>query len=163
MNPSKNYIIAGFPGVGKSACGDRKNVEDAESSAFKWTTDYANFPPKRVKNENWPQNYIDHIMMENDIGNGKIILTSTHTEVLKGLLEHTNVIAVIPTEEQENEYLQRYLRRGSPMEFIQMMSEQWRNFLQSVEYLEGVESEQGYKLTIIRLKPGQYLADILPR
>jgi broad-specificity NMP kinase len=158
-----NYIIAGFPGVGKTASADRKNVHDEESSAFKWTMDYYEFPAKRVKNEQWPKNYIDHIVLEDSIHSGDVILTSTHTEVLKGLLEHTNVIAVIPTEDQENEYLQRYLRRGSPAEFIRLMSEKWREFLQSVEYLAGIESDQGYTLTIIRLQPGQYLADILPR
>ena len=37
---SKNYIIAGFPGVGKTASADRKNVEDVESSGFKWEMNY---------------------------------------------------------------------------------------------------------------------------
>ena len=160
---AKNYIIAGFPGVGKTASSDRKNVLDAESSAYKWTMDYNEFPAKRVKNEQWPKNYIDHIMLEDNIHSGEIILTSTHAEVLKGLLERTNVIAVIPTKEQLNDYLQRYLRRGSPAEFIRLMSEQWYSFLQCVENMAGKESDQGYTLTVIRLQPGQYLADILPR
>lgn len=113
-------IIAGFPGIGKSYLKNQygEEVSDSDSSKF----------PK----DNFPQNYIDHI--KSLIGNKRLILVSTHKDVLKGL-EDNNIdyILVYPNSELKDEYLERYKQRGSPQGFIDLLSNKWDEFHNDLE------------------------------
>jgi hypothetical protein len=137
---NKTYIIAGFPGVGKSwlknKYGDK--ISDSDSSQF----------PK----DEFPQNYINHI--KSLIGNKIVILVSTHKEVLQEL-ENNNIdyILVYPNRELKDEYLERYKQRGSPEGFINLLNNKWD------EFHNDLENTKPFKKIV--LNKGEFLKDIL--
>lgn len=117
---NKTYIIAGFPGVGKSWLKNKlgDEVSDSDSSKF----------PK----DEFPQNYINHI--KSLIGNKKIILVSTHKEVLNELeKENLDYILVYPNRELKDEYIKRYKERGSPEQFLNLLNNKWDSFINDME------------------------------
>lgn len=139
MKKDSSIIIAGFPGVGKSYLhsiyGDNQ-ISDSDSSKF----------PK----EDFPNNYIKHI--KSLIGKKKIILVSTHKEVLKGLEEENiDYILVYPRSECKDEYLQRYKNRKSPQEFINLLDKKWDSFI------EDLKNSNPTKRII--LNPGEFIKD----
>lgn len=138
---NKTYIIAGFPGIGKSWLKDKYGgyISDSDSSTF----------PK----DEFPQNYITHI--QSLIGKKTVILVSTHKEVLEGL-ESNNIdyILVYPQRKLKPEYLKRYKERGSPEGFVNLLDSKWDNFM------DDLEQRTKPKQRII-LKKGEYLKDIL--
>jgi tRNA uridine 5-carbamoylmethylation protein Kti12 len=147
----KAIIICGFPGVGKTtAANNRINILDAESSCFSWVWDTeAISEPKR--NEAFPRNYIKYI-----VDNSKkydVILASSHREVREMLLmEGMQYINIAPRRELKNEYLIRYLQRGSDINFIELLNEKWDSFIDNIE-------DDG--APVIWLDKGEYLADVL--
>jgi adenylate kinase family enzyme len=154
MRPD-SLIICGFPGVGKTtAAANRSDIEDAESSAFHWLWDAAT--GERNPNPKFPENYVDYLVRQLASHEPPfVILASCHETVRKELARRKlPYLIVAPEEDAKDEYLARYLRRGDPLEFIRMMDVNWREFMTSV-WLD--------KATDIRLRPGQVLADILPR
>lgn len=116
----KTVIIAGFPGVGKSFLYNQygEDVSDSDSSKF--------------SKDNFPQNYIEHI--KSLIGGKKLILVSTHKEVLEALEnEGLGYILVYPKRELKEEYIQRYKDRGSPEGFINLLNSKWDEFHNDLE------------------------------
>lgn len=157
---NKCVIIAGFPGVGKSAVVSYPiSVYDVESSIFHWAK--AEDGTKEL-NLLWPENYISAIERIAEAPNVTHVLVSTHKEVIEGLLENHDIVVVAPTSAQKNDYLQRYLRRGSSAEFIATMDRNFEKYLSELSYWPTDESESGHHLTVIRLYQGQYISDILP-
>ena len=151
----KNLIICGFPGVGKSMAEEkRKDTMDLESSNFKWVpADELN--PTHISSY-WPMNYLDEIEARYKDSYRKIILVSTHPDVIRGLQKkEIPFLIVTPALDKElkNEYLIRFLMRGSNVSFIKEMNENWYRYLWQIEE---------FGETIIRLGSGQYLTDILP-
>jgi hypothetical protein len=128
----KAIIICGFPGVGKTTvANNRRNILDAESSAFSWI-----FNPKetdaRKRNPAFPHNYVA-FLLEN-AGEYDYILSSSHSAVRDDLKAvGAPYIIVAPRRELKNEYLVRYLRRGSDIEFIELLNEKWDEFLTDIE------------------------------
>lgn len=117
---NKTYIIAGFPGIGKSFLKNQyhQSVSDSDSSTF----------PK----DQFPQNYIDHI--KSLIGEKKLILVSTHKDVLNKLEEEKiDYILAYPKRELKGEYLERYKKRGSPQVFLDLLESKWDSFLNDME------------------------------
>ena len=135
-------VYCGFPGVGKSTVfGDRDaysvNILDSDSSTFDKTK--------------FPGNYIQHI--KEQIGQGNVILCSSHDVVRNALLENGIPFhLVFPAQECKMEYLQRYKDRGSPAAFIDMMYDKWDQFV------AGCLSQVGCTQTI--LQPGQFMCDV---
>lgn len=118
----KSYIIAGFPGVGKSWLKNKDKlgnfISDSDSSKF--------------SKEDFPQNYINHI--KSLAGVKLIILVSTHKDVLDNLeKEGINYILVYPKRELKDEYLERYKQRGSPQAFIDLLNNKWDSFMDDLE------------------------------
>lgn len=144
-------IICGFPGVGKTSCARWARVLDAESSAFSHIID-----PEQMtcrKNDKFPTNYID--MVENEMKSDRwdIILLSSHKCVREELWRRgIKFVSVYPRFDCMDEYLARYLRRGSDYDFMLEMQRNWN------KYINDLSDEE----LVICLKPGQYLADILP-
>lgn len=134
-----NIIISGFPGVGKTAL--YNSLKDSCLVTI-LDSDSSNFPK-----DGFPDNYLKHIEKEyNEIGNlPKIILVSTHAEVRQGLREKALPYElVVPRHSLKEEYLQRYQERGSSQAFIDLMRDNWENFLstepdESVTVLESAE------------------------
>lgn len=153
-------IIAGFPGVGKSAVVSYPTtVYDVESSTYHWATAEDG---TRELNLLWPENYIKAIEQFAAMPDVTHVLVSTHKEVIEGLLENHDIVIVIPTIAQKNDYLQRYMRRGSTAEFIATMNRNFDKYLADVSYWSTDESEYGHHASVIRLYQGQYISDILP-
>jgi hypothetical protein len=147
------YIICGFSGVGKSTAEQKhNNVVDFESSAFSHF-----FDPQKMgeKNPEFPRNYIDALCELVDKGKGSIYLLSCHQEVRDELKARgIDYIIVMPSADQKNEYLKRWLKRGSSVEFIKMMREKWLPMICSCQNDEAPK---------IFLGENEYIDDVLPR
>lgn len=133
--PNENkYIVAGFPGVGKSTAAMIYPDEfiDMESSDYHWTTDDNG---NKICNPNWPNNYVDSIektFKETHVtGTILCVCCSTHSEVLKELSERDlKFIAVTP---KTKEYaMDLYRDRGNSESFIQTLDNNFENFRNDV-------------------------------
>jgi hypothetical protein len=109
-------VICGFPGVGKSCvANNRKNIIDAESSAYSWSLDFEHPENGFKRNPAFPSNYIQSI--KGFIDKYEYVLVSSHKEVRVALgKEGIPYIIVAPKRELKNEYLIRYLQRGNEMD-----------------------------------------------
>ena len=146
-------VICGFPGVGKScAAHDRMSRVDAESSEFSWMWDKKE-PVKRIRNPEFPYNYgerVEHLLKSVEFEH---ILVSSHDVVRKELRRRgIRYLVVAPRRELKSEYLTRYLKRGSTMDFIEILNRKWDEFIDSVENDDA---------PTIWLESGQYLSDVI--
>lgn len=152
---NKNYIICGFSGVGKSTAEQmHKNVIDWESSGYshRWI---AGDGYNRAKNEEFPKNYIDDVLKHCVEYTNHIHLLSCHQEVRDELKRRgIEYIIVMPTAYQRNEYLKRWLKRGSEMSFIVSMDERWNDMILSCENDDAPK---------IYLDENEFINDILPK
>ena len=148
----KAIVICGFPGVGKtSVANNRMNILDAESSAFSWNWNPENLERGRERNPEFPENYIKFI--RENMEKYDFILGACHGVVRDTLkAEGIQYIIVAPKRELKNEYLIRYLQRGSDVDFIESLNENWGKFLDDVEN-DGAP--------VIWLDAGDYLSDVL--
>ena len=144
-------IISGFPGVGKSCVAtNRKNILDAESSAFSWVFDPTTLE-KPTRNLEFPHNYIRFI--QESAGLYDFILVSSHKAVREAMVaEGMQYIIVAPKKELKNEYLIRYLQRGSNIDFIELLNEKWDKFIDEIEN-DGAP--------VIWIDKGEHLSDVL--
>lgn len=151
---NKNYIICGFSGVGKSTAEQKhKNVIDWESSCYShhWIE---GDECKWVKNPDFPQNYIDAVLKHCVEYTNHYHLLSCHQEVRDELKRRgIDYIIVMPEITQRNEYLKRWLKRGSSMDFITSMHERWG------EMYHSCNRDSAPK---IYLEENEYINDILP-
>lgn len=152
-NKGKNYIICGFSGVGKSTAEQkRKNVIDFESSAYSHRWLDGKMQPE--KNRIFPKNYINAVLDRYSEHTGEIYLLSCHQEVRDELKRRgVDYIIVTPTFHQKNEYLKRWLRRGSSTDFIASMDKRWGEMIESCEKDDA---------PIICLHEDEYILDVLP-
>jgi hypothetical protein len=147
-----NYIICGFSGVGKSTAEQKhNNVIDFESSGYSHDWEKG---VKGVVNNNFPKNYIDAVVDHMSNHHNWIYLLSCHEEVRKELKDRDfEYIIVMPTYWQRNEYMKRWLRRGSSDVFIRSMYDRWN------EMIASCEKDTAPK---IYLDENQYIDDVLP-
>lgn len=144
-------IICGFPGVGKTACEKYARVLDAESSAYSRIFDPIDMTGR--ENKDFPTNYIDMVESEIKSDRWDIILLSSHKEVRDELKRRgIRFIAVCPQIDCLDEYMERYLRRGSSYDFMADIEKNWDL------YIESMDTED----VCIHLEKGKYLRDILP-
>lgn len=148
----KAMVICGFPGVGKScAANNRTNILDAESSAFSWIWNPENLEKGRERNPEFPANYIRYI--KENMEQYDVILVSSHQAVRDALkAEGIGYIIVAPYFSIKNEYLIRYLQRGSSIEFIEQLNKDWGTFLEDLV---------NDSAPLIWLDKGEYLKDVL--
>lgn len=148
----KAMVICGFPGVGKScAANNRTNILDAESSAFSWIWNPENLEKGRGRNPEFPANYIRYI--KENMDQYDVILVSSHQDARTALkAEGIGYIIVAPLYCLKNEYMIRYLQRGSSIEFIELLNEKWDEFQDDL-----VKDE----VPKIWLDKGEYLKDVL--
>ena len=146
-------VICGFPGIGKSRVAhDRLSISDSDSSEFSWMWDKEN-PMMRVRNPEFPQNYGARIEKFVTGFEYEYILVSSH-QVVRDDLKYRGIryIVVAPRRCLKSEYLARYLKRGSTMDFIETLNEKWD------EFIDGIENEDA---PVIWLEAGQYLSDVI--
>lgn len=146
MTP-KQLVISGFPGTGKSYYVGRGEGSDYMPQGFASDSDSSKFDKS-----NFPQNYIEHIKELIDKGTARIFISS-HKEVRDALVkEGINFILVYPKKELKQEYIERYKQRGSPDSFINLISENWENWIDELEKQKGCEH--------VRLESKQFMYSI---
>jgi hypothetical protein len=130
----------------------KKNVIDFESSIYSY--DWEN-GVRGVRNNNFPKNYIDAVVDHMSAHHNYIYLLSCHEEVRKELKDRGfEYIIVMPTHWQRNEYMKRWLKRGSSDTFVRSMYDGW------YEMIESCEKDSSPK---IYLGENEYIFDVLPR
>ncbi len=140
MITNKNTILfAAFCGTGKTFICD-KNIEAVE-------IEYWMYKDKGLQKE-----YINDI--KNKFGTVDYIFISTDPEGLKLIhSEGFNITLVYPKNELRNEYLDRYIERDSPYDFIGVFMKYWNPWINELK-------EQTYCKHIV-LESGQYLQDVI--
>ena len=127
----KTLVISGFPGIGKSdlfkkAIDNEIIVVDSDSSKFSWQQ------LNVTRNPDFPNNYIQHI--KSQIGFVDIILVSSHIDVRQALSdEYIFTYVIYPAENLFDEYIERYIQRGSPEKFVQFMRENFKTFVKELD------------------------------
>jgi hypothetical protein len=151
VSNKRAQIYCGFPGVGKSSVFNTQKelgltILDSDSSQFSWIS-------KGERHPDFPNNYMNHII--ENINKADIIMVSTHTEVLDALWNRVNGLATIvyPDPSLKEEYLERYRKRGSDSNFVNLMNSKWESFI------DGIERDNRFRK--IKLKSGQYMSDAL--
>lgn len=139
----RTRIISAFPGTGKSFYhkNNPKTTIDSDSSEFSWITieewDHMKgyVGSRKERNPDFPGNYIQHI--KDCIGKYEFIFVSTHKEVRKALLDNCLFFYLIyPNKNQRDLYLQRFVDRGSPMEFVHMIDTNWNAWIKELKFCE---------------------------
>lgn len=123
-------IISGFPGIGKTHFYKTvPGVLDSDSSYFSWST---NSEGVKSRNPHFPKNYLEYIKFH--LGKMEYILVSSH-KVVRDMLREENVkyTLVYPHIDAKSRYIQRYINRGSPKEFVDMMENNFEKFVAECE------------------------------
>lgn len=146
----KAKIVSGFPGVGKSTLFTNPNgliVLDSDSSSYSWSDQ-----EKKIRNPDFPANYISHI--EENMDSADIILVSTHAPVRDGLVRKgIDFILVYPGLDMRDEYIERYVSRGSAAEFVNLLHTNYNGWVEELMAQEGCRH--------VVLRPGQHLSDVV--
>lgn len=144
-------IICGFSGIGKSTAKQKnRKILDFESSG------YSNIFENGFivsRNKDFPKNYIDKLeeLMKND--EAYYYLLSCHEEVRNELKARgLKYMIILPYRDYKNEYIKRWLKRGSDIDFITKMNECWDVMIDSCA------TDSAPK---IYLDEHEYLSDIL--
>lgn len=159
----KSLVICGFPGVGKSYIydlyrGDCNYVCDSDNSKRPWCYDTVT-GCKRGCNPSFPQIYIDHIKSILSKENPPVyIFISTYPEVIKALNDsEIDFFIVFPKMGLKDEYMARYIDRGSPCEFTGLMSKMWAQFVTDCYDATKLDHCVGF----VALESGQTMVDAL--
>ncbi len=147
----KEFIICGFSGIGKSTAEQKhRQIMDMESSGWHYLFENGFIIGENPK---FPTNYIDSLIELMEKGEARFYLLSCHKEVREELKARgIDYIIVLPTIEQKNEYLKRWLKRGSPIEFIKSMNDRWEYMIKSCEEDDAPK---------IHLSSGEYISDLV--
>jgi hypothetical protein len=101
----------------------------------------------KQKNPEFPNNYISHI--KENIGNYKYIFVSSHEEVRNALKENgIKYYMIYPAKSKKQEFVERYIQRGSPEEFVNLIKENWNSWIGKIEG----EKEEGFTKVCMTLK-----------
>lgn len=133
-------VLAAFCGTGKTYICEKTNINAIEIEYWKY------------KDRGAVTEYVDDI--KKYFGVMDYIFICTDPEGLKPLAnEGINITLVYPKNELREEYLDRYIERDSPYDFIGSLMKYWNTFIDELKTLD-------YCKHII-LERGQYLQDIL--
>ncbi|MBQ8522829.1 MAG: ATP-binding protein [Clostridia bacterium] len=157
----KGIVIAGFAGIGKTTLAKKySNVIDIESSPYKYdysmydNIDYEKFKGNkdRIKNTNFPQNYIDAINQAKQKYDIVLIwLCDEAIDIYKKF--GVDFVVCYPNVDAFEGYKQRYISRGNLQTWIDNVVNYYNEFV--VNKLE----KSNYKKII--LDKGENLEDKL--
>ena len=143
----RGIIISGFAGIGKTGFLEHfpeyrnKKVFDLTSTHFR-------------KNEGWEKFYCD--LIESVSKEYDYVFVSTHNTVISELISRgVKFYIVYPKHYCRDEYIERFVKRGSSEEYIKKFYKNWDYF---ISMLENVKHENK-----IELRTGQYLSDVIAR
>ena len=135
-------VISAFPACGKSWCfnnlNNKYNMADSDSSNFSWLKNVdkqGNIV--KIRNPDFPNNYIEYI--KSLIGEKDIVFVSSHKEVRDALKENKiPYVLVYPENTSDNKCLwtQRMIARGSPNNLINLVVDNWNNFIEEMSIEE---------------------------
>ncbi len=127
-------VISAFPGTGKSYFYENnKEISiDSDSSDFSWIEVWSDSENKYIKTQtrhpNFPDNYIEHI--KDNLGKVDVIFVSSHKTVREELQKNSIYhIVVYPRFCDKEMFKQRYIERGSPEKFIELVNENWSGWI----------------------------------
>jgi hypothetical protein len=81
-------------------------------------------------------------------------MISSHKEVRDALVENGIFFTLVyPEPSIKEEYIQRYIDRGSSESFVNLLTSNWENWISELEEQRGCDK--------IKLKEGQYLSDVI--
>jgi len=141
----QTIVLSAFPGCGKSTIFNNQEemgikVLDSDSSTF----DKADFP----------NNYITHIKEQLINNTCDVIMVSSHKDVRDALIkENINFLLFYPALECKDEYLNRYVERGSPESFVNLLTNNYENWINEIDTIDNP------LCTKICMQPGEYLMD----
>ena len=136
----KTRIISAFPGTGKTYyhISNRENTLDSDSSNFSWIKDEKGKNTDK-RNPEFPKNYMENI--KSNIGKYDFIFVSSHKEVRDALRENgIPYYLIYPPTEKKDQFMKRYVDRGSSKEFISLMDSNWEKWISEIDQ----EEEKGY-------------------
>lgn len=141
-------VISGFPAVGKSYLynnNKRLKVLDSDSRKFSWESE-------GVRHPDFPNNYISHI--KRNLGVVDVIFVSSHKVVREALQSNgIDYTIVYPNISLKGEYISRYINRGNDDSFIELLNNNWEEFITDIE---------NEKFPVkVELQQGQYMKDVL--
>lgn len=146
-----SVIICGFSGIGKSSAA--KSLASNNRWVFDFESSDYSHNPDGTFNDAFPGNYIDALEESMTHVKGDYYFLSCHQSVRDELTKRgIKYIIVMPQKEHRNEYLKRWLKRGSSVEFISNMNAHWYDMIDSCI--------EDYAPTIV-LDEHEYLADVL--
>lgn len=146
---SNTLLISAFPGTGKSYYVENSNSCKDAPRYFAIDSDSSRFDK-----DNFPENYIEHIKQKIEEGYSRICISS-HKEVREALVKNElSFILAYPSKELKEEYLGRYRKRENSDKFIQLLSDNWDNWIDECSAQVGCSH--------IVLKKGQFISDIFP-
>lgn len=133
-------LCAAFCGTGKTFICNQTDINAIEIEYWKY------------KNKGLQKEYIRDVKKQ--IGNVNYIFISTEPDGLKLLQKNGfDITLIYPENDLRNEYLDRYIDRDSPHDFIGPFMKYWDIWINELK-------EQNYCKHII-LKSGEYLLDVL--
>jgi hypothetical protein len=122
----RTRIISAFPGTGKSYYHNKYKDKtlDSDSSNFSWVI----IDGKKERNPEFPNNYINHI--KENIGKYDFIFVSSHKEVREALIKNCIFFYLVyPSRYRKQEFISRYIERGSDSNFIKLLSNNFENWV----------------------------------
>jgi hypothetical protein len=135
-------IINGFPGVGKSYLTDKLKDLASDSDSSKWN-----------KLGNWPYNYLDELVKQQQAW--KIVFASTHKELLQEqMYRESDFVVVYPDRSLKNQYMDRYIERGSSALLIAILYKNWDTFIGDIE--NNIPASN-----LIKLQRNENLSDVI--
>lgn len=141
----ETVVISGFPGTGKSYFVDNGKGSGYMPDKFAIDSDSSTFDKAH-----FPDNYIQHI--KDSIGKVKIVFVSSHKEVREALVSNDIPFTLVyPNKQLKIEYIKRYIQRGSPDGFIDLLYGNWN------QWIEELENQKGCKHLV--LNEGEYMSN----
>lgn len=148
------YVIAAFPGTGKSEA--TKILNDMGVAASDSDSSHHPKEPQGV----FPDNYIHHIKSRikelKQAGGDGYIFVSSHKVVRDALVaEKIDFTLFYPSLALKQIYLNRYIDRGSNEAFVQLLDDNYD------DWIDEIQDEEGYSKYMI--VGDVYLSDLLTR
>ena len=140
MKKNSTIICAAFCGTGKTYVCEKTDIKSVE-------VEYWKYKDAGLQNE-----YVSDV--KKHFGTVEYIFVSTDPDGLRLLRdEGFDILLVYPKNEIREEYLNRYIERDSPHDFIGAFMKFWHPWIDELK-------EQSYCEHVI-LEKGQYLKDVL--
>lgn len=162
-------VISAFPGSGKSTiCNEAESfglnkchVYYDEREGVQVDVPASDLPPvfdsdsSIYPKSGFPENYISHIKNLIEAYPEAVIMVSSHETVRKALYDNgISFVLVYPEMDAKEDFILRYINRGSPESFINLLRNNWDSFVKSCE------NDKLEKIYHYRLQPGEFLKDI---